>query len=309
MIKDLLEDVPCNLCGADTPIVVYPSSREPSVKIDNNEFRSSGDELLKDPLVKCDVCGLKYVTPRLSSTLVLEGYSRSVDETFVSQATSREQTFKRCFEEVQRVWKREPGKIMDVGTANGSFLKVARDGGWEVEGCEPSYWMCDWCEKNYGIKIQQGTIFDAGFGDETFDVVTLWDVLEHTPDPMATLKESVRILRTGGIFVVNYPDIDSWIAKLMRQKWVFLLSVHYYYFSRKTIKSALQQAGLEVLKIKPHFQTLEFDYILFRAMAYVGMFAKITRAVIKSMGLGSVQMPYWMGQTLVISKKKGIGCK
>ena len=95
-METILEHMPCNFCGADEYIVIYPSQRKKRAKIAVNEFRSSGDEPLQDPLVKCSVCGLQYVTPRLKATIVLDGYKNSIDQTFVSQTPSRERTFKRC---------------------------------------------------------------------------------------------------------------------------------------------------------------------------------------------------------------------
>ena len=89
MTESLLEQVACNLCGADDPLTILPSQRDGNVQITTNEFRSSGDEPLVDPLVQCRHCGLKYVTPRLNHSVVLEGYAAAVDETFVSQAKAR----------------------------------------------------------------------------------------------------------------------------------------------------------------------------------------------------------------------------
>ena len=306
MNDDKLEHVSCNLCGSDMPVIIYPSKRENSVETSVNEFRSSGDEPLNDPLVKCGRCGFKYVTPRLNAHLGLEGYTNAVDETFVSQAKGRELTFKRCFAEIKNVWGKNPGRILDVGTANGSFLKVAREEGWDVKGCEPNRWMCNWCKKNYGINVDQGTLFDVKYEDSSFEIVTLWDVLEHTPDPLRILKECFRVLCPGGLLVVNYPDIGSWISWLMGRKWVFLLSVHYYYFTRKTIKRALDLVGFELIKIKPHIQRLEFEYILYRSIPYIGIIGRAARIVAKKMGLGELQVPYWVGQTLVIAKKRGV---
>lgn len=305
MTRSIYESVRCNLCGADDSLVIYPSTRANSVEIEDNEFRSSGDEILRDPLVKCRICGFQYVNPRIDSNAALEEYTNAIDETFVSQARGRELTFKRCLSEVQKAWKKKPGSVLDVGTANGSFLKVAKDGGWAVEGCEPNRWMCKWCWDNYGIEINQGTLFDGHYDDEEFDIVTLWDVLEHTSDAMATLKECARVLRPGGLVVVNYPDIGSWIAKMMGCKWVFLLSVHYFYFTRKTIRYAFKESGLDIVRVKPHFQSLELDYVIERATPYIGGLGNTLRKISNGISLGKTQIPYWVGQTLVIGVKRG----
>jgi 2-polyprenyl-3-methyl-5-hydroxy-6-metoxy-1,4-benzoquinol methylase len=304
MTNELLQSVVCNLCGADDAKVIYPSQRHGEAKVGTDEFRSSGDEPLIDPLVHCCRCGLKYVTPRLNPTTVLEGYAAAVDETFVSQAKARERTFTRCLDIMQALLGQRPGRLLDIGTANGSFLKVARDAGWDVAGCEPNRWMVEWCRRNYGIPVTAGTIFDGHYASESFDVITLWDVLEHTPDPMAVLRECHRLLKDGGLVVVNYPDIDSWIARVMGRKWVFLLSVHYYYFTPKTVRRALEQAALRPLKFKAHFQSLEFDYILQRATPYAPFLAQPLRRLVNALGLGKMDVPYWMGQTLVIARKQ-----
>lgn len=300
-----LEHVRCNLCGADSPVIVYPSRRIGSAAVKAGEFRSSGDEPLEDQLVSCGACGLQYVTPRISASVVLDGYASAVDEAFVSQSRAREATFRRCLGKVQQVWKKAPRTILDVGAANGSFLKIAREAGWAVSGCEPSRWMCEWSKRNYGIALTQGTVFDAAWEDETFDVVTLWDVLEHTPDPAATLRECVRVLRPGGLLVLTYPDVGSWIARVMGRRWVFLLSVHYYYYTRMTIGQMLEQERLQTVVMRPHFQSLELGYVLFRAAAYVGPLGKVVQSLVGRGRLSEVQVPYWMGQTQVIARKKG----
>ncbi len=165
--------------------------------------------------------------------------------------------------------------------------------------------MAGLCKKYYDIQIAIGTIFDGKFKNEQFDVVTLWDVLEHTPNPVDTLNECLRVLKRDGLLVVNYPDIGAWISRLMGRRWVFLLSVHYFYFTRKTIRKTLEKNGFSILKIKPHYQTLELDYILVRATPYVGFIAKALRALVNAAGIGKMQLPYWIGQTLVVAKKLG----
>ena len=76
---------------------------------------------------------------------------------------------------------------------------------------------------------------------------------------------------SGGLLVINYPDIGSWIARVMGRSWVFLLDVHLYYFTRVTIRKLLEDAGFDVIRIRPHFQRLGFGYILHRATPYAGV--------------------------------------
>lgn len=306
------EYVRCNLCGADDTTVVQeglPIEADAALR-----FRSSGDEVSQDRIVRCRRCGLEYVNPRLRSEAILTGYSEGSDETFVSQARSRERTFRRSLVFLTRALPAKmrariggPNRprILDVGTAGGSFLKVARDAGWEVFGVEPNRWLCDWSRQNYGLKIDNGGLFEQRYASDSFDVVTLWDVLEHVPDPRALLDEVHRILRPGGVLLVNYPDKGSLAARAMGSRWVFILTVHIYYFTRKTIRRLLDMTGFEVVKFRPYVQTLGFGYLVGRTEPYSRLVHRLGSFVSDRLGLGDVEVPYWVGQTLVVSTKRG----
>jgi SAM-dependent methyltransferase len=299
----LLESVPCNLCGANDYEVVYPP-RYADAKPEEiaNTFRSSGDEVLLDQLVRCKNCGLQYLTPRLKASVVLEGYGAGTDELFVSQAAGRERTFASSLRYIEK-FRPQRGSLLDVGTAGGSFLAVAQRAGWQVAGCEPNRWLCDWANRTYNLHVVPGTIFDMKLKPASFDVVTLWDVLEHTPDPRAVLQECARVLKPGGLFIVNYPDIHSLIARLMGRRWVFLLSVHLYYFTKVTLAKMLAETGFRVQASRAHWQTLELGYIFFRMEAYLGGVARFFGKLIKALRLSNLQIPYWMGQVLVVAER------
>ncbi|MEK6856246.1 MAG: class I SAM-dependent methyltransferase [Nanoarchaeota archaeon] len=301
--KIMFEKVPCNLCGSNDFEVIYPA--RPELEKDKDlvkKFRSSGDELLIDPLVECKKCGLKFVNPRIKGNLIVDAYSAGDDPLFISQAESRERTFSKAIREITKVFGSR-GKIVDIGTAGGSFLAAAKKQGWDVYGCEPNRWLANWGKKNYGIDIKPGTIFDQKYKKEFFDVLTLWDVIEHTPDPLKVLEESNRILKKNGLLIVNYPDINSWLARLMGRKWLFLTSVHLYYFTPRTIKAMLAKTGFKVVKIRPYFQTLEFGYLCFRAGSYSKILSKIGMWFARTFGLEHKQMPYWLGQTFIMARK------
>ena len=301
---DRYETVPCNICGGADVSVVYDARPDLASGDDlARTFRSSGDERLVDQVVACRACGLQFVSPRLRPEAILEGYREGADEQFVSQVRGRELTFGRCLDVIERVRPGAGGRLLDIGTAGGSFLAVAKKRGWQVDGCEPNRWLCDWANQHYGLAVRPGTIFEQDYPAGEFDVVTLWDVLEHTPDPRRVIQECRRLLKPGGLLVINYPDIGSWIAKAMGRSWVFLLSVHLYYFTRTTIRRLLGDCGFAVRVIRPHYQWLAAGYVTKRAEAYVGGLGSAAGGVLNAVGLAEREIPYWMGQTLVIAER------
>jgi SAM-dependent methyltransferase len=298
-----LEHVPCFLCGADDYDVIHKARDGRDKDVDHLEtFRASGDELLVDQLVRCRHCAFQYVNPRPRADLILSGYTEGEDPAYVSQLEARERTFAASLEEIERAAGRR-GRLLDIGTAAGAFVAAARDRGWQAEGCEPNRWLAEWGARHYGVRIRQGSVFDQQYEEGSFDVVTLWDVIEHTTDPRAVLERCRALLKPGGILVVNYPDIGSWIARVLGRRWLFLTSVHLYYFDRRTIRLMLEKTGYRVETVRPHIQRLELDYILSRGAVLSGALSRLSRALIRPFRIAHTQIPYWLGQTFVLGRK------
>jgi SAM-dependent methyltransferase len=300
----LLESVPCFLCGADDYTVLYHAQYDQEKDVDLvQKFRASGDELLIDQLVQCRRCGFRYVNPRLRGDLILGSYTEGDDPTYVSQLDARERTFDAALNEIEAAHGGR-GKLLDIGTAAGAFVAAAAKRGWQAEGCEPNRWLAEWGARHYGIRIRQGSVFEQPYEPGSFDVVTLWDVIEHTLNPREMLDRCRTLLRPAGTLVVNYPDIGSWIARALGRRWLFLTSVHLYYFDRGTIRRMLESTGFEVVTVRPHFQRLELDYVLFRGSVLSKPLSSAARAVVRPLGLSRAQVPYWLGQTFVLAKRR-----
>jgi len=295
-----LEHVNCNICGADDYSIVYHAASNKALSIE--PFKSESTELSKYQIVRCNRCGLIYVNPRLNTESIIMGYSKGNNKRFISQAKEREITFEKSIRLIEKYVKTK-GRLLDVGTAGGSFLAVAKRHGWQIEGIEPNKWLCDWSKKYYGINVRQGTLEKNSFEKKSFDLVTLWDVLEHVSDPTATLERINKQLKKNGMLVVNYPDIDSRIAKLMGRKWVFILTVHLYYFTQKTIKKLLEKCGFKVVVVRKHWQTLSLGYLADRLEPYSKISHKIATKIVNASHLNKLGVKYWLGQTFIIAKK------
>lgn len=305
--KSLFQEVPCALCGSNSYTVIRPG-RFPAKLSDDflkKVYRSSSDAELFEQVVECKKCGLVYLNPRLKPELIIDSYAEGEDRSFIAQDPMRVRTFTKAIRQLaseQSIPLTKRTKLLDIGCAGGAFLQAARNLGLTTVGIEPNKWMCEYARTTHGLDARPGVLADHKFPAKSFDVVTLWDVIEHVPDPNAELAEIYRILKPGGTLVINYPDYQSLPAKTLGKKWPFWLSVHLTYFAPATIRQQLKKAGFKVMSLAPHWQTLELGYAFKRATPYFKLFGSIRRLV-ESVGLGHAPLTYWMGQTKVVAKK------
>lgn len=306
-IRDCQHHVVCNLCGADDCGVVYPARYSPDDDAPAmlERFKRCGGDVLLDRVVRCARCGLVYINPRFRDDVLLQEYTdgsiRGYKEQFVSQNAGREKAFQKSMRRINAIAPQR-GILLDVGAADGTFMAVARGQGWDVRGCEPNTWFCQWGEEQYGLRIDRGTLFEQQYPAASFDVITLWDVIEHVSDPKRLLMKCRDLIKPHGVLVCTYPDIGSWIARLMGRRWVFLMSVHLYYFTRATIGLLLGQCGFAVEHCSPHFQILQAGYIAFRMQTHSALLHRFCSACLALTNSRDRMLPYWVGINCVIAR-------
>jgi SAM-dependent methyltransferase len=310
MTISLFETILCPLCGHDAFEIVKRSKYETALTVADlrETFRASSGHQLLDQVVRCRSCSLRYVNPRPQAGLIIESYSTAEDPTFVAQNQSRIHSFQRVLRKMLRLEGRrsaEGQRFLDIGCAGGASLVAARACGFDPVGVEPSRWMADYGRHMYGVDIRDGILQPAMFEAETFDVITLWDVLEHSPEPKALLDLICRLLRPKGTLILSYPDFQSLVARLLGDRWPFWLSVHILYYDRSTIARQLAGSGFRIRRYLPYWPTLEFGYIVDRASPYVPLL-KPLRRIVSALGLSRVPLVYNAGQTIVIAKKADV---
>ena len=111
------------------------------------------------------------------------------------------------------------GVLLDVGCAAGFFLNVAKEGGWHTQGLEISEFAANYAKTEFHLEVEIATLDNTTLKNESFDVITAWDVIEHVPDPHQFLMSINRLLKPGGIFIAGTPNADSWSAKLKGKSW------------------------------------------------------------------------------------------
>ena len=305
--NDYFVNVLCPLCKTDKYRVVYAGTFPEALDQEflQDIYRSSSEHALFEQVVCCSNCSLVYLNPRLKEELIVGSYAEGEDQVFVLQDDMRIRTFRKSLRSLMKnlgISTQSEVKILDVGCAGGAFLRAAQMENLVATGVEPSKWLGEYGRTQYGLDIRTGVLEGQDFAPKSFDIITMWDVIEHVPDPDRDLKHIATLLKDDGIFVVNYPDFGSLPAKLLGRRWPFLLSVHLVYYTPKTIRKQLTLAGFKVIDLRRHWQTLEFAYVLNRAGHYFRVFHWFEKGV-TACGLGKLPVTYWIGQTRVIAKK------
>lgn len=144
------------------------------------------------------------------------------------------------------------GKLLDIGAGTGDFLALAKTKGWETTGIEPS-------QKAKTIALKKGVTFASStevIEKGSFDVITMWHVLEHVPDVEKQIKELKRLLKPDGTIIIAVPNFRSFDAKYYRRFWAaFDVPRHLWHFSKKAIKQLFLKEKMKVEKILP----MKFD--------------------------------------------------
>lgn len=251
----------CNLCGSGRVKIIYPAVLKSKTSQFDYACTNAGHGEYYQ-LVRCRQCGLYYSSPRPDLSTLTEAYLHQTDDIYQAELPGRIKTFRRNLANLADYKKR--GNLLDVGAAIGVFLNEAKKKRWSVAGVEPSLWSVKQAKKLFGLKIRQGTDKDLKQFGHRFDVVTLWDVLEHVDNPLATLKRCRQALKPGGILAFSTVDIGSIYARLTGKRWPWLMKMHIYYFDKTTIKKYLVKAGFQPIVIKKYHHTVSLNYLLYK---------------------------------------------
>ena len=225
-------------------------------------------------IVRCVDCSMVYVNPRLINekvyTLYTDNYfHRALHgyENYELTAHLRIKTFKRWYKTIVPYCLREKGHALDIGCAAGYFLDVLKKDGWLAEGIELD-------KKIYASLVQRGyDVYDQPLekfiAPHRYELITLFDVVEHLPHVQSDFAKLHTMLADGGILALVTPNFDSLQRKIFGKRWFqFKPMEHIYYFSPQTLKKIADQHDFAVLEKKSTGQYADIDFIMDRLRKY-----------------------------------------
>ncbi|MED5329762.1 MAG: class I SAM-dependent methyltransferase [Planctomycetota bacterium] len=217
------------------------------------------DELIRfqdDPyrVVECRKCGLVYVNPRLSSKRLHEMYQEEYWESerardfgyteYLADKKLYERTYRRRSSIIGHHLK-TPGHVLDVGCAAGFFLSVMREQNWEISGVEIAKPMVEYAATTLDLpNIVEGDLLSVEVPPKTYDLITLWDVIEHLEDPIAHLRKAHDLLKDDGCLILETQNVASLFARVMGRKWQhYKHEEHLFHFDPRSLARLLEESG------------------------------------------------------------------
>jgi 2-polyprenyl-3-methyl-5-hydroxy-6-metoxy-1,4-benzoquinol methylase len=163
----------------------------------------------------------------------------------------------------------EKGRLLEIGCAMGTLLNEIRKLGWKVTGVEPEKRTCEIARNRYELDVISSTFQEAEIEECSFDVVLLLHVIEHLPDPETGLSQVARLIRPGGLLVLETPRYDTLSFKLLKGRERSVIAGHYHYFTRATIRMLVRKSGFEVVRLDSVGRTLTLDRLCFYAAKFL----------------------------------------
>ena len=193
-------------------------------------------------IFKCTNCGFGF-TENLDSQK--GDYHR--DETYIIEERLFENIFLRRFEEITKYIRQ--GKVLEIGCSTGVMLSIFKKEGFEVEGVEVSNKAAE-IAKGKGINVKVGFFEKVNF-NEKFDLIIFNHTLEHLTDPIAAIKKAGRLLKPKGYIMIDLPNFDSPVAKILKSRWPHLLpDEHLWHFTPKSFSILFKKLDFKILTIK-----------------------------------------------------------
>jgi SAM-dependent methyltransferase len=283
------------VAGAAPPAGVLPSAAA---------FGSSRAAVQPIALRACRACGAAWQHPPPAAEAVAAAYREMRDDRYLAEETARRRSLRRALALVERRAGARRGRLLDVGCSAGLFAELARASGWDVLGIEPSRWLAARAEERLGGGVLCARFEEAALEPGSFDVVCLWDVLEHVPDPQAFLARAAAALRPGGLLALNVPNIRSWIARALGRRWPLLLPEHLFFFSPASLRLLLGRNALAGTELHLHPVSFGAGYVAHRLAHHDFPGARRLARALDGGPLRGLRLPLLMGELTAVARKR-----
>lgn len=284
----------CPCCGQDDFDVLFESNMKAG------DFGDAVETVYMLPgrkwgrHVRCRNCQLIYVNPIEKASRINSAYSqrRSADAPIIRRMRlSASQSQVRLIEQ-----RKNNARLLDVGCGEGFFLFNASRAGYMTKGVELSQDAAEYARREFHLDVDAKPFEELGFPDNCFDIITLWQVLEHVPYPLVMLTEAHRILKRGGLLALSTPDIRGMPARILGRRWWNIRMLHINQFTTGTLTAVLQRTGFHDISSVSYKESISLLMLLIPILKYLRLYGPLKGLFgadsILGTGMGRLRLAY-----------------
>ena len=213
-------------------------------------------------VVHCQECHLEFVNPLPTIETMQENYQREmtgnetgtgIHSNYILERQKRFKSFSKLHNSrlslIERLYPKK-GNLLDIGCGAGFFLNSAKERGWNCYGMEILFEYVKFAQENFALENIHLESLDESitFEPNTFDVITLWDLIEHLRNPIESLKNIYQIMKPGGLLVMWTPNVKNSI--FLKEKWIgYRILQHFYFFSEESLTNLLEKVGFKIISV------------------------------------------------------------
>ena len=252
--------VKCDHCKRNNTTIIYPSTLKSG--LDESDFTVFGELGEYPQIVRCNYCDLIFASPRDDGRELEKKYKALPVVEYLEEVESRRLISKKDAQLVESYCKE--GCILDIGCSAGIFLSQLKPH-YKKFGIEPSVHAATEAQRTVtDAQIYNSLFQEAPLEGLSFNVATMWDVIEHLDSPSSVLARLHNLLADKGYLILVTPNISGFMSRIMGKRWPHLIRGHIYYYTPKTIRVVLENNGYEVVSIKGYTRYFKISYILKR---------------------------------------------
>jgi 2-polyprenyl-3-methyl-5-hydroxy-6-metoxy-1,4-benzoquinol methylase len=263
-------------------------------------------------IAQCEGCNFKFTNPRPDLFTISKYYE---SDNYISHSDTHNGLINKVYQTV-RVYTlskklalinrlRPHGKLLDIGAGTGAFLKFCKDNGWSIMGIEP-----DASAKRIALETNNISLYNEdvleGIDDNSYDIITMWHVLEHVHGLKERVGELKRILKEDGRLIIAVPNCNSYDAKHYQEQWAaYDVPRHLYHFTPEDISLLMSQFQMNVTDTKPMvFDSYYVSLLSEKYNGHTGLFGIIRASVVAFISnfRGITQPNTHSSQIYIISK-------
>ncbi len=270
----------CFYCNEKSNLYLKSSNKDlnKSYNFTSTEADTSENEIKPD-LYFCKDC--EIIFSEFIDIKFEDNYRDVLDNVYISQINNKKIYFKSIIDKLSNKIK-ENHDVLELGSYYGAFGSQIKDKVNSYIGVELSSHACNYAKDNFNLNIENSNIYDFFEKNEKkYDIIFMFDVLEHLDDPDSILNKCSNNLKENGLLIFSTMNMDSLMAKISGKHYPWIIPMHKFYFTNKSVEKFLLKNHLNLNKIIGDIRIISLEYLFFKISQKIPFFKHIYNFIIK----------------------------